>query len=226
MPKRQEDQSFWVNQLVLIRGEEVSLEGELVIPQDPKGLILFVHGSGSSRHSPRNQFVAESLQASGFGTLLFDLLTAAEEQEYDLRFNIPFLTQRLMVAIHWLKVYPAFSDLPVGFFGASTGAAAALCAAAELKDEVRCVVSRGGRPDLAQEYLPQIKCPTLLIVGGKDELVLDLNRQALRGLSGPKKLAIVPRATHLFEEEGALERVAELAVDWFDHYLIEKKRVI
>ena len=186
--------------------------------------IVFAHGSGSSRHSPRNRFVADVLGRAGFATLLADLLTAAEEkvdvQSAELRFDIGLLAQRLESVSDWLGGQPAMAYHTIGYFGASTGAAAALIAAADRLQTVRAIVSRGGRPDLAMKALPRIQQPTLLIVGGADEVVLDLNRRALAALNGPKELAVVPRATHLFEEPGALDQVATLASDWFRRYLI------
>lgn len=194
-------------------GAKGSLEGDLHMPREEKGLVLFAHGSGSSRHSPRNRAVAEVLQQAGLGTLLFDLLTP-EEEEIDrvtaqLRFDIALLTERLLLATAWAEKH---KGLALGYFGASTGAAAALSAAAKLP--VKAVVSRGGRPDLAQD-LPAVKAPTLLIVGGNDDVVIGLNEQALSQLKCTKKLVIVKGATHLFEEPGALEEVARLARDWF-----------
>lgn len=204
----------------------IILEGSLCVPDGASGVVLFAHGSGSSRLSPRNRFVARELRKTGLATLLFDLLTK-EEEEIDvhtaqLRFNIKLLTSRLTGATDWIKQGPDTSHLRVGYFGASTGAAAALVAAAERPDVVRAVVSRGGRPDLAGEALSRVKAPTLLIVGGNDIPVIDLNREAMRQLGAEKKLEIVPGATHLFEEPGALEEVARLAADWFLKYLGSK----
>ena len=195
------------------------IEGNLVVPPSAKGVVLFAHGSGSSRFSPRNQYVAKVLNKAGFATLLIDLLTT-EEEEIDMltgqfRFDIDLLSQRLIDATKWLRKNPATRDLAFGYFGASTGAAAALIAAAELPAEIKAVVSRGGRPDLALDYLPKVKAPTLLIVGGNDTAVIDLNKKALARLSVVKKLEIVPGASHLFEEHGKLEEVAKLSVDWF-----------
>lgn len=201
-------------QSVEIRVPEGTLKGDLDIPRDAKGVIIFAHGSGSSRHSPRNRKVAEILKEHGLAALLFDLLTAEEERgevggEY--RFNIELLTQRLILAAQWVKkMYP---QLKIGYFGASTGAAAAL--KASLNTDVFAIVSRGGRPDLAAEALKSIQAPTLLIVGGLDETVLDLNREAMRQMKGITELAIVPGATHLFEESGKLNEVAALAANWF-----------
>ena len=197
----------------------VTLEGDLRLPQSARGLVVFAHGSGSSRHSPRNRFVAEVLQSAGLATLLFDLLTKEEEAE-DIetgrfRFNISLLAQRLVDATDWLKKHKETGGFNLGYFGASTGAAAALIAAAERPDIIGAVVSRGGRPDLAAEFLPQVKAPTLLIVGGQDFTVIQLNQEAMTRLRVEKKLVIVPGATHLFEEPGALEEAARLAADWF-----------
>jgi len=195
------------------------LSADLVLPADASGLILFAHGSGSSRHSHRNQFVARVLQQSGFATLLMDLLTVEEEridnQTRELRFDIDLLAARLSASVKWTTAQGLLKDLPVGLFGASTGAAAALVAAADHPDEVKAVVSRGGRPDLAGERLARVKAPTMLIVGGHDDAVLALNEQAKARMPGEVTLKIVPRATHLFEEPGALAQVAEFAAAWF-----------
>ena len=208
---------------VRVTAGEVFLHGNLLIPEGAQGLVVFAHGSGSSRLSPRNQYVAEALREAGLGTLLFDLLTLDEEAE-DLisgkhRFDIDMLGHRLVGATDWLQSRRQTRHLRLGYFGASTGAAAALVAAADRPDVVRAVVSRGGRPDLAAPVLERVKAPTLLIVGGNDFPVIDMNREALAGIPAEKKLIIVPGATHLFEEPGALERVAELAQDWFVKYL-------
>lgn len=197
------------------------LYGILNRPEKAKGLVLFAHGSGSGRHSPRNQYVAQQLQSAGLATLLFDLLTQEEEkideETRELRFDILFLTKRLIQVTDWiLKKHP----LPIGYFGASTGAAAALCAAAEKGSSIRAVVSRGGRPDLAKQDLARVKAPTLLIVGGFDTEVIRLNELALQALHCIKKLQIVPEATHLFEEPGKLEMAAQLALEWFLQYLL------
>ncbi|MGP3968723.1 alpha/beta family hydrolase [Streptomyces sp. 6N223] len=194
-------------------GGAVMLSGELTVPAEATGLVIFAHGSGSSRHSPRNRFVADALNAANLGTLLFDLLTADEERDRGNVFNVQLLARRLGEATRWAA--GRVTDLPLGFFGASTGAAAALWAAAEPGVAVSAVVSRGGRPDLAGERLAQVTAPTLLIVGGRDELVIDLNRGAQAVLGGPSRLEVVPGATHLFEEPGALSEVAQLARDWF-----------
>ena len=200
--------------------EGVSLEGELVVPPEARGLVVFAHGSGSSRHSVRNRFVAESLNRRGFATLLFDLLTAEEDLDRGARFDIALLAQRLDAALRWAKQTPACAKLPLGLFGASTGAAAAILVAAVHPTEVRAVVSRGGRPDLAGPgMLDAIEARTLLIVGGADTQVLALNRAAQARMRGHAELAIVPHATHLFEERGALEAAAELAGDWFARWL-------
>src|SRR5829696_3091022 len=189
------------------------LNADLVIPIDARGLVLFAHGSGSSRHSHRNQFVARMLQESSFGTLLMDLLTTEEEhldnQTRELRFDIDLLANRLLATVDWTAAQPSLKHLPIGLFGASTGAAAALVAAAKRPDLVRSVVSRGGRPDLAGEALKKVKAPTMLIVGGYDDAVLVLNEQARKEMTGEVSLKVVPRATHLFEEPGALAIVAD-----------------
>lgn len=201
----------------------VTLEGNLTIPEGAKGIVLFAHGSGSSRHSPRNRYVAQVLQKSGLATLLFDLLTSKEE-EVDMftlehRFNIDLLAKRLVGATDWITHNNATKNLHIGYFGASTGASAALVAAAERPDVVGAVVSRGGRPDLAGDALLNVKAPTLLIVGGEDYPVIDMNKEALEKLHAEKKLVLVPGATHLFEEPGTLEEVARLATEWFKHHL-------
>jgi putative phosphoribosyl transferase len=198
---------------------EVSLEGILTIPKGAKGVVIFAHGSGSSRLSPRNTFVARLLQEGGFGTLLFDLLSWEEDQSFANRFNIGLLAERLMGATRWLAARPEGKGAAFGYFGASTGAAAALQGAAESGASIGAVVSRGGRPDLAMSYLPQVAAPTLLIVGEHDREVLELNRQALAQLASVKELAVVPGATHLFEEPGTLEKAANLAKEWFLRYL-------
>ena len=212
-----------INQLVNITDGEVSLEGELIVPADPKGIILFAHGSGSSRHSPRNQYVAQVLQESGIGTLLFDLLTAEEDTDYNRRFDIPLLTNRLVMATEWLQENPQVEKLPVGYFGASTGAAAALLAAAEFEAKISCVISRGGRPDMAEGSLDKVQAPTLLLVGGLDDVVIELNQKAYDQMRCEKELKIVPGATHLFEEPGTLEQVAQLARDWCLQHLTRLK---
>ena len=212
------------DRLVRVTTPLVSLEGNLSVPGGATGVVLFAHGSGSSRHSPRNQFVARALREGGMGTLLIDLLTAAEEREdmrtARLRFDIDLLAARVMSASQWLAENPSTAHLRIGYFGASTGAGAALVAAASRPDEVGAVVSRGGRPDLAIPVLERVKAPTLLIVGGLDFPVIDMNREALNHLRTEKRLEIVPGAKHLFEEEGALEQVARLARDWFHTHLM------
>jgi dienelactone hydrolase len=202
------------------------VRGDLVIPVNSGGVVIFAHGSGSSRLSSRNRFVAGVLQQAGLATLLLDLLTAEEElvdvRTRHLRFDIDLLAERLVHAIRWLIGNPEIAHLPVGYFGASTGAAAALIAAAQLPQQTRAVVSRGGRPDLAGTALPGVKAPTLLIVGGEDYSVIELNEKALNELRCEKKLEIVPGATHLFEEPGTLEQVARLASNWFDSYVTKQ----
>lgn len=208
-----------LSQEVEIKVGAVTLEGFLHIPSEAKGVVLFAHGSGSSRHSPRNKLVAKFLQDSNIGTLLFDLLTQKEEETdqitRELRFNIPFLAERLLGATEWIQKNPDSHSLTVGYFGASTGAAAALIAAAELGPKVSAVVSRGGRPDLAGHALSKVRSPTLLIVGGSDFGVIELNQGAFDLLECKKKFEIVPGATHLFEEPGALEEVGRMASIWF-----------
>ena len=201
---------------VQIPAAGVILDGDLITPADAAGVVVFVHGSGSSRHSPRNRMVAARMQEAGYATLLMDLLTAGEDEidsrTRQFRFDIPRLASRLTGAIRWLSDRPDTAEMPVALFGASTGAAAALIAAAEVPDHVQLVISRGGRPDLAGDALPRVQAPTLLIVGGRDLEVLDLNKAAAAQLRGPVEIAVVPGATHLFEERGALDRVVELAV--------------
>lgn len=204
---------------VVVAVGEVSLPGILTLPPHAAGVVVFAHGSGSSRFSARNRRVADALVEAGFGTLLFDLLTEREAGDRANVFAIPLLAERLRGASEWLAAYPATADLRLGYFGASTGAAAALVAAAELGPAIRAVVSRGGRPDLAAPFLPRVKAPTLLIVGEADSEVLELNQAALHRFGGIRQLAVVPLATHLFEEPGALEKVAGLAAFWFGRYL-------
>ena len=204
---------------VRIPAGRATMDGNLTMVDQAKGLVLFAHGSGSSRHSPRNQFVAQTLSDAGLATLLFDLLTP-EEESVDLytrehRFDIGLLAERLVQATRWAKQQKETRDLPIGYFGSSTGGGAALVAAAELPEEVGAVVSRGGRPDLAGDALPKVKAPTLLIVGGEDYVVIELNEQARAQMKCECKIDIVPGATHLFEEPGTLEQVAKLASDWF-----------
>ena len=208
-----------VERTVRVATGAVELEGGLAVPADARGVVLFAHGSGSSRHSPRNRYVAGVLRAGGLGTLLVDLLTPDEEavdlRTHELRFDIGLLADRLVGAIRWLASEPATRTLAVGLFGASTGGGAALVAAARAHERVGAVVSRGGRPDLAGDALPAVRAPTLLIVGGRDEVVIDLNQRAMARMVAPVALEIVPGATHLFEEPGTLEEVARLARDWF-----------
>jgi len=202
---------------------KATINGNLIIPPTAKGIVLFAHGSGSGRFSPRNLKVAREINAAEIATLLIDLLTEKEEAidiySGEFRFNIELLADRLVFATEWLKKNPETKNLAVGYFGASTGAAAALIAAAKLPNWAKVVVSRGGRPDLAGEYLPKVKAPTLLIVGGNDFQVLELNKQAMAQMSAEKKMAVVPGATHLFEEPGKLEKVAKLAISWFSKFL-------
>lgn len=202
---------------------EVLLPGTLALPEKPQGLILFAHGSGSSRFSPRNRFVAKVLNDQGLATLLFDLLTAEEnlidQQTAELRFDIALLADRLTAAVDWTHAQAKLQAMPIGLFGASTGAAAALIAAARRPELVKAVVSRGGRPDLAEAALAQVMAPVLLIVGGEDFAVIELNRQASQKLKAPWRLEIVEGATHLFEEPGKLEQVAQLAAEWFCRFL-------
>lgn len=216
------------DQSIPLSAGEVDLTGDLVLPEHALGLVLFAHGSGSSRKSPRNRFVAETLQEYGIGTLLFDLLSPAEEERDALhgrlRFDVQLLARRLGAVTDWVcevgeggSMIP--SRIPLGYFGSSTGAAAALIAAAPRQDVICAIVSRGGRPDLAQEVLGQVHVPTLLIVGGSDVPVLELNRRALQAMPGPNLLKVVRGATHLFSEAGALEQVAQLAASWFASHL-------
>jgi dienelactone hydrolase len=198
----------------------VQLDGELILPPSAGGVVLFAHGSGSSRFSPRNTYVAKVLQQRGIGTLLFDLLTREEDRNYETRFDIALLTQRLLSATAWLRTNPQTQMLKLGYFGASTGAAAALQAAAEMGNKIAAVVSRGGRPDLAGEVaLGHVSAPTLLIVGAADYEVVELNRQAYALMHCKKEITLIPGATHLFEESGTLEQAASAAADWFAHHL-------
>jgi putative phosphoribosyl transferase len=212
-----------IEQTMQIPVAGVVLEADVVVPQPAQGVVLFAHGSGSSRHSPRNVHVAEELQAAGLATVLVDLLTPDEERidavTGEMRFDIGLLADRLTALCDWIVEHDLTSGSGLGLFGASTGAAAALVAAAARPDAVAAVVSRGGRPDLAGPVLPAVRQPTLLIVGDRDPVVLDLNRLALRELGGEARLEVVPGATHLFEEPGALEQVARLARDWFVRHL-------
>ena len=213
--------------VVITAGRE-RLSGDLDVPEGASGLVLFAHGSGSSRHSPRNQYVAEVIRQTGVGTLLFDLLTPAEEAEDQfsghLRFDIDLLASRLADATNWVLHQPALRHLGLGYFGSSTGAAAALLAATSSDFPIQAIVSRGGRPDLAGRALPNVKAATLLIVGGRDDVVIQLNEDAFRQLRCEKHLEIVPGATHLFEEKGALARVAALASTWFSQHLRRRKQ--
>lgn len=204
-----------MEKLIHVSHGHLSLEGMLKIPPGAKGIVLFAHGSGSSRFSPRNNFVADVLREGGMATLLIDLLTSQEDENYQTRFDIDLLTERLALVAEWLKKQPDTKDLALCLFGASTGAAAALKLAARLGDSVKAVVSRGGRPDLAMDILDQVKSPTLFIVGGSDYGVIGLNQTAFDQLTCVKKFEIVPHATHLFEEPGCLEQVAQLAKAWF-----------
>jgi putative phosphoribosyl transferase len=208
---------------VRIESGPASLDGDLALPRGARGVVLFAHGSGSSRHSSRNRYVAQELQRSALGTLLMDLLTSEEEavdaRTGHLRFDIGLLAERLGAATDWLRADPRTSRLAIGYFGASTGGGAALVAAADRPADVGAVVSRGGRPDLAGAALPRVQAPTLLIVGGRDEPVIAMNRDALARLRCEKRLEIVPGATHLFEEPGTLEEVARLATGWFARHL-------
>lgn len=202
----------------------VELAGDLVLPTGISGIVLFVHGSGSSRHSSRNKYVASVLQSSGTGTLLFDLLTEDEEaidlRTRHLRFDIGLLAERLIQVTQWIQQHPQTSHLRIGYFGASTGGGAALVAAAALGDQVSAIVSRGGRPDLAGTALPQVKTPTLLLVGGWDASVIEMNRDAYEQLHCVKAIEIIPAASHLFEEPGKLEEVAKLSAQWFEHHML------
>jgi putative phosphoribosyl transferase len=208
---------------ITISADDVDLYGELEVPGGAQGVVLFAHGSGSSRHSPRNQHVARILREAGIGTLLFDLLTHDEEQEDEdtgvFRFDIKLLAKRLLGATLWLEDQPEADGLKIGYFGSSTGGGAALMAAAALGERIAAVVSRGGRPDLAGEALPNVKSPTLLVVGGLDDVVIQLNEQALEKLRCEKQLRIVPGATHLFAEHGKLEEVAHISAEWFHDHL-------
>jgi dienelactone hydrolase len=213
------------NRYIQILSAGVRLEGILSIPEDPKGIVLFVHGSGSSRHSPRNQYVAQTLQEAGLATLLFDLLTPQEEEidqhTHHMRFDINMLARRTVGAVEWLDLEPYARELKVGLFGSSTGAAAALITAADLPEKVDAVVSRGGRPDLADTALRKVRAPTLLLVGSNDEIVIELNQEALNRMQpgAEKKMIVVPGASHLFDEPGTLEYAARLAREWFAEHL-------
>jgi putative phosphoribosyl transferase len=204
-----------INQEVTVTSGHIRLGGHLTIPEHSMGMVLFAHGSGSSRHSPRNRHVAEALNQAGLGTLLFDLLTPAEESDRANVFDIGLLSRRLMDGTAWLSGLEGWRRQPIGYFGASTGAAAALWAASELGDDISAVVSRGGRPDLAMSHLAEVTAPTLLIVGSLDTVVLGMNQAAQAELKTENRLEVVPGASHLFEEPGTLDRVADLARDWF-----------
>ena len=214
MPSDQKDHA------VAISGQGISLPGFLGIPPNPKGMVLFAHGSGSGRLSPRNRFVAHHLQQGGIATLLIDLLTTDEEADRRNVFDIDLLADRVLIASTWLRENAATKHLRLGYFGASTGAGAALQAAARATFVVRATVLRGGRPDLAERYLPEVTAPTLLLVGGEDQPVIEMNQHAYRLLRCPKQLTIIPGATHLFEEPGTLEQVAEQALQWFARHFV------
>ena len=214
-PEDPRDPPGWIRREIAINVDPVNLPGDLVVPDHASALVVFAHGSGSSRRSPRNLAVAEVLHAAGLGTMLFDLLTPSESDDREKVFDIALLANRLEAAARWVWRWPALGDTPVAFFGASTGAAAALVAAADLGIRVASVVSRGGRPDLAGDALERVTAPTLLIVGSQDHDVLALNRGAEARLRCERRFEVVPGAGHLFEEPGALERVAELAAEWF-----------
>jgi len=208
-----------INELVHIPDGPAIIEGMLEVPDNAHGIVLFAHGSGSSRLSPRNNYVAKVLRQAGIGTLLMDLLTVQEDETYETRFDIALLTRRLGVATAWMQKDPRVKDLPLGYFGASTGAAAALQAAAKMGAAVSAVVSRGGRPDMAgAEALLEVTAPTLLLVGGWDDIVIDLNQTAHDVMTCKKEISIIPGATHLFEEPGTLEEVARQATAWFDRH--------
>lgn len=204
---------------IIIPLHNVKLKGRLRIAENQKGLVIFSHGSGSGRLSSRNNYVADHLQFEGFSSLLFDLLTEREDLVYENRFDINLLSQRLVKVTQWILKFKDYKNLPIGYFGASTGAASALYAAAHLNDNIKAIVSRGGRPDLAMPILDRIKAPTLFIVGGNDDVVILLNKKAFANLDGIKKLEIIEGATHLFEEPGTLEKAAELSANWFNKYL-------
>lgn len=204
---------------IVIPLTDAQLNGRLRIADDQKGLVIFSHGSGSSRLSSRNNYVAEFLQNDGFSSLLFDLLTEQEDRIYENRFDIDLLTERLINVTQWIQQHKELEGMSAGYFGASTGAASALCAAARLENEIKAIVSRGGRPDLSMPVLHKIKAPTLLIVGANDDIVIELNNKAYNSLAGIKKMEIIKGATHLFSEPGKLEEVAELSSNWFDKYL-------
>lgn len=210
------------DQIVHIAADNIHIEGMLELPNNAQGIVLFAHGSGSSRHSPRNNYVARILHSGGMGTLLMDLLTPEEDMDDETRFDIPLLTRRLLAATDWLQTQYRLNQLPIGYFGASTGAAAALQAAAEPGNKISAVVSRGGRPDMAgADALSRVNAPTLLLIGGLDDIVIELNQEAFSHMHCTKHISIIPGASHMFEEPGTLEKVAKLASDWFKHYLIK-----
>ena len=225
MIARQQAAKRSIEREIKISAGRTSLQGTLALPEGASGLVFVAHGSGSSRHSPRNRYVAQVLQQHAIGTLLFDLLSFDEESideiTSELRFHIPFLAQRLVQATEWVMRRPDLSRVKAGYFGTSTGAAAALVAAAELPNRIGAIVSRGGRPDLAAAALGSVRAPTLLIVGANDEPVMEMNQKALARLRCEKKLVIIPGATHLFEEPGTLEEVARLAAEWFKEHLAD-----
>jgi putative phosphoribosyl transferase len=213
--------------LIQIPIDSIILDGELTIPEGAKAIVVFSHGSGSSRHSPRNKFVAQKIQQEGLATLMFDLLTPHEDEDYHKRFDIELLIQRLILATNWIKENATTSSLEIGYFGSSTGAAAALGAAALLNDTIKAVVSRGGRPDLAKPYLEEVNVPTLLIVGGRDYYVIELNDEAFTLLKAQEKRVItIDDASHLFQEPGTLGEVAHYAALWFRKYLNKEELVI
>jgi dienelactone hydrolase len=218
----------WFARTVHFESEGARLTADWIMPPDALGIVLFAHGSGSSRHSSRNKMVARHLVQRGMGSFLLDLLTPDEEQvdsvTRHLRFNIPFLGKRLVEATRWLQDQSESRNAPLGYFGASTGSAAALVAAAGMKHSIAAIVSRGGRPDLAEHALPLVSAPTLLLVGGNDPEVEDLNREAMRRMVWPKELVIIPGATHLFEEPGTLDQVAVLAANWFERHCLAWKQ--
>lgn len=219
---------YWVSKMfdenisksVHIPADSVVLEGDLGIPRGAQALVIFAHGSGSSRHSKRNKYVAQVLRETGLGTLLFDLLTKEEDTIYENRFNIPLLTKRLLSTTRWVREQTLTKKLKIGYFGASTGAAAALIAAIDPAAGISAIVSRGGRPDLAERALEHVQSPTLFIVGGDDYVVIELNQQAHKLIKAEKELRIIPGASHLFEEPGTLEEVARLAAEWFKKHLL------
>lgn len=208
--------------LIHVPAGKVRLEGALALPEGAEGVVLFAHGSGSSRHSPRNNFVAQVLRKAGLGTLLMDLLTRDEDIDYERRFDIDLLAERLLAATNWLKEDDDTMGMRIGYFGASTGAAAAIKAAVSMGDIIGAIVSRGGRPDLAMDAIDELETPILLIVGGRDDIVIELNRKAYNKTEAEKEMVIVPGATHLFEEPGTLEEVANLAARWFRQHLVPR----